>query len=54
MPQERMATLLTKRKPTQTVRADEDIADEDIRKVSAVRVRRGPQRVWDAAHADVR
>lgn len=42
MPQMRMATLLTKRKPRQTVRAD-----ADIRKVSAARVRRGPRRVWD-------
>jgi hypothetical protein len=48
MPQMRMATLLTERKPTQTVRADEGIADADIRKVSAARVRRGPGRVWDA------
>jgi|GEM_PF-2155368 len=47
MPQMRMATLSTKRKPTQTARADEDIVDEDIRKVSAARVRRGPLRVWD-------
>lgn len=47
MPQKRMATLLTERKPRQTARADEDIVDEDIRKVSAARVRRGPRRVWD-------
>ncbi len=37
MPQMRMATLLTERKPTQTARAD-----ASIRKVSAARVRRGP------------
>ena len=42
MPQMRMATLSTKRKPTQTARAD-----GDIRMVSAARVRRGPRRVWD-------
>jgi len=43
MPQMRMATLLTERKPTQTARAD-----AGIRMVSAARVRRGPPRVWDA------